>query len=1831
MKKILITLFFVFMNSFLLNAQSLSSLWKQAQTAREKDLPQTENAALEKICTKAKSTKAYGDLLKAQLRLSANKTQISGDSATIELQRLENELQQVEQTDPVLSAVYHCVLGKLYQNQQRETNDYKERSAKHFAAAMQQPDLLAARTAKSYAPFVVEGTDSGIFNEDLLHVIGWESDDMATLHKFYSQAGNRRAACITALELAKQRYPNEPYSVKRSRLVQSLDSLIKVYGDLTVCGEVAIARYQQMANAVDVETEDKYNYINYALAHWGAWPRMNILRNAQSEMTRPGFDVSIGEELTQTDCQRKIFINNARNISSLRLDVWRVDVAGDTDLNPRKDEDYKKLIQTATAIPEATQSLRFYGHAPYKEVTDSMLLPALPKGVYLLEMTSDNKQIKASRSLMYVSDLYFVSERIPNNGIRMAVLDAKTGNPISGAHIRLKTNRGSNNPSIQNYTTNEKGEVETTFSGRVPDEVYVFTDDDAAFPERYLRGSQYRFYDNKRNMSVIQLFTDRRIYRPSQTVQVAALTYLNEQHHDISVESNKQVKITLHDANGKEVSTHNITTDEFGVGKTEFDLPTGLLTGQYSIRATSGNTSASTYFSVEEYKRPTFDIQFDEITTQYQAGDTLLVTGVAKSFADVPVQNAKVNYTVTRSQALWWYRLNDDGDAQLMQDTLTTDDEGRFTMRVPLIIKELPKVKRPRFYRFIAHAQVTDNAGESHEGEVAIPLSTHPTAFSCNLPNQALRDSLKSIKFDYLNNVGKPIDGNVTFWIDGKQSSCKANETIKLSPLSSALHHLKAVCGNDTIEQDFVVFSISDKKPATQTHDWFWQSASEFPRDGKPVYIQMGASDDNQHILYTLFSGKRVIESGVIDQSNAITTREFRYKEEYGDGLLFTCAWVRDGKLYSHSATIMKPLPDKRLDVKFTTFRNRLQPGQTEEWTLSIRRPEGKTQRSQLMATLYDMSLDKIRKHEWRFSPNIYHDLPSTRWSGAGSYGAALSGYQDLKMLPERALTVSHFDEECLYWNTETLVLYGNGRFFGGRPQVLYSKRAAVAKANVADIEEVSTEAAIETAAFAVDATANGADEVQSESAKTSSDQLRENLNETAFFYTNLATDADGNVKVKFTLPDCITSWRFIGFAHDKSMNYGFTEGVTVAKKELMVQPNMPRFIRRGDNATITSRIFNSSSKRQSGTAIMQLIDPATQQVVYSQKRAFAVDAQQTANVEFNYTPSDVSDILICRITAEGKNFSDGEQHYLPILPDKEWVTNTLSFTQNEAGTLNVDLKKLFPVNDKRNKLTIEYTNNPTWLMVQALPTVAQPNKNDAISLAAAFYANTISNNILHQSSDIKQTLELWKRESGKETSLMSSLQKNEELKELALAETPWVMEAERETEQKQMLIQFFDESIVTSRLNSCREKLSSLQRNDGSWSWWPGMPGSRYITNTVSEMLVRLNIMCGKQSQTTTMLNRGINFLGKALVKEMNEIKKRELKGEKNILPSESSITTLYIMALDGTKISGDVKEAHSFMLNRLLNVPSVYTIFGKARTAIIFAKNGHTAKANEFLQSVKEYSVYTEEMGRYFDTRKAGYHWFDYHIPTEVAAIEAIKMLQPDDKQTVQEMQRWLLQEKRTTCWDTPINSVNAVYAFLNGETNKLSQQGNPTTLRVDGAKLELPQATAGLGYVKTAISGTNVQTFTAEKQSTGTSWGSIYAQFMQNVAEISDASAGLSVTREVLGDKKSLHVGDKITIRLTIKADRVYDFVELIDKRAACLEPVNQLSGYRGGYYCAPHDNSTNYYFDQLRKGTHVIETSYYIDRKGSYTTGTCTVQCAYATGYAGRAAATSFEVK
>lgn len=1816
MKRNILSLLIALFATMQVAAQTYDNLWKQAEINAQKAQPKSEIAVMKKIIAKASAAKDYGQLLAAEIRQMTLWKEISADSLTPNVKRMEAEVLKVN--DPALKAVRYAVLGKVY----RDMNEKK--SQEFFKKALGQPELLARHTSAEYVPLTLKGVDGSSFNNDLLHLIGFEADSKEAylqLYTYYNKVGNRGAACLCAYKLIEKYRQDDVREVKKSKYLQTIDSLIQIYQDIPEAGELAVEHFRFMEGATDAKPQDKLNYINYALSRWGEWSRMNELRNAQKRLTEPMFRVKDMPQVLRPG--EKVWVQlDVRNLQNLKISISRLNITADNEYDAQDEATYKMLLKKTTKLHQKDYSRNYYGRPDYQEVKDSIEIGGnLPLGAYLMEVTSDNTGIAPQRKLFYVSNLAVMIQQLPDDKHRYVVVNATDGQPIAGAKIELydqwyNFNTKKDKRTVHaRLTTDENGEA---YFKNVDGNILISTNNDKFTPATGIYLSRDRYYEKKDNETKYQVYTDRALYRPGQTVHVTAIDFVNMKGVDAKVPVGRdELDFRLCNASWKEVEMKKAKVDEYGTASVDFELPKEGQTGMYHV---SVNDQVNRFFRVEEYKRPTFEITFPKVNEKYNWGDTVVVKATAKTYSGVPVQGAKVEYQVTRRNQLWWWGAGSAG--QLVKtDSCVTREDGTFDVEIPLEASLSGKdeadmsdfMRIARFFNFEVSAIVTDISGESHEGVMSLPLGTKPTILTVNLPKRIETDSLKTVTFAYRNASGMPISSRLKYRIDkGEWKDAEANVPVSIKEYASSassassslvwksgVHQLEAICGQDTLQQKFTLFSMKDTHPVEPTTEWYYQTAKTFPRDGKPVYIQVGSSENGAHIVYSIIAGNKLLEKGAWELGDSIVTLPFTYKEEYASGIVLNYSFVKQGKCYTRMMSIARPLPEKKLNIAWKTFRNRLTPGQKEEWTLKITTPDGKPAKAQLMSVLYDKSLDQIAPHSWKMSLGFSQWLPSCYWtSNLWYYTMDLLGVYPTKYFDQKQLDVDKFDGKFFsyYAYMQAVELSKLERSSGGTVESVRIEKHSSVKDEVVREEakgiwiRSSKMTRVGAAAPSANKVFDVVEEMPQFAGGSGSDarqfldkvQVRENMNETAFFYPALESDNNGNVAIRFTLPESVTTWKFMGLAHDKEMRNGLLVDEAVAQKTVMVQPNMPRFLREGDKSTIVVKLFNTSDKKVSGNTRMQILDPETNKVVWQKTQNYCIDAEGSATISFDVQGLKEG-VYINKVVAAGNGYSDGEQHYLPVLSNRELVVNTLPITLHQKGEQSFDLSKLFLNKEGKQakgaeeaKVTIEYTNNPSWLMLKALPAISNPDEEDAISLMSAIYANTITNHV----------------------------QKHLSLENLT------------------------QESI---RLQNQVEKLKKLQNPNGSFSWWKGMKGSRYMTTSVAEMMVRLNAIAGVQKSTARMLTSAIDYLSWQTAQEVREMKKQEEKKQK-VNPSEQALHYLYILSMDGRKMKQNLEQDKAYLLDKMSKMTGDFSIYGKARAAVVLARNSqqnaaYRKKAGEYLQSVNEYAVYREEMGRYYDTRKALYSWRNYKIPTQVSVIEAMQMLKPNDKQTIEELQRWLLMSKRTQVWDTPVNTVDAVYAFMKGNESNWSRKAENAVLKLDGKLLPMPQDSTTLGYVKTERPG-KASKLSIDKKSDYTSWGAVYAEFKQPISEIGSMESGIKVRRVIVpaesDSKGNAQVGEKVKVTLLITADRDYDFVQITDKRAACLEPVNQLSGYQWGIGCyvSPRDHATNFYFDRLSKGKHIVEMEYYVDRKGDYQSGTCIAECTYSPEFGGR---------
>lgn len=1863
-----------------MQAQTYDNLWKELEVLERKDLPKSVISEAMKIYDKAKAEQNVPQMMKAYLTAMQYRSLLTPDSLKVDMNGLEQWASQTGSMED--KAILYSILGEMTM-----PADVKK-GLGYLQASLKDKDRLLLIPVEKLRPMVRVGEASKrYFRDNLYNLLArraiqimqqyrWQaaakanqtnslSVDMTDMDQFvtyqfvpvsdcdltaavmqtyqsllkaYDTETEREGWLLTGIDALNYLYRNFSGNFSNDVCQQELRKWIHTYPAVKTVPEayLALAQFLQYQN----NQVERLRIVREGIAGYPRYEGINQLKNIEKEILNASLSLEIATAYPGEQQSVKV---NYKNLTGITLQLYKVNLPVTSAVLQNRTTHFESKY----ARLQREEHFSLKPTTDYLNVDTTLTIQAPQAGIYFLKAVPDGKKGVSDGTLMNVTALKTIYRPLPDGTLELVVVDAVSGQPVSEAEVTIYTEKGGGYSPQQTYQADKQGTLKLDFLNSNKYWYNAHTAADNAMPILNLWKNDYYYKESKRK-EVLQLFTDRSIYRPGQTVYVSGLAYEMEKD-STRVLADKKYTVSLYDANNNETGKVEVRTNGFGSFSGQFVLPSPCLTGYFSLRA--ADTSVS--FKVEEYKRPTFDVTFEPVKVEYQVGDSIEVVGMAKTFAGAPVQNARVHYNISRSYA-WVWRFMGRGSARWEGEAMT-DADGKFSVPVHFEIDSDRRESPLWYYTYNIQADVTDGAGETQQANLSLPLgSTSMVLNMDNLPDNLVKEKKLEIKLTAMNLSGEPVDTPVTYQVvemeeqkDGQEKegrkvltgTVEANKSFvpeAIYALPSGNYRLKLSAKDTqgrecTASKNFLLFSLNDKRPPFVITDWFYQDGLEFDA-ASPATVYIGSSEKNVYLLYDVFAGNKRLESKRIELSDSVVSFRFPYKKEYGDGILVSMAFVKDGRLYSHNARIMKPAPEKKLQLKWTTFRDKLRPGQQEEWKLTVLYPDGSPAEAEMLATMYDASLDKIYSaHKLDFGVDFHYVVPLTYWNTSYMRNAYL--YVDFPLKRLRAVPLEYSE----------LIIPSTGRMeamvvgYGGSPRATLAGALKIrgrSAANAVMNQEAVTDMVLQEEMVETSAQEKVEMGSSEELAETGDIQIRENFAETAFFYPQLRTNEKGEVSISFVLPESLTRWKFMGLAHTRNVDYGKIEATATASKEFMLQPNMPRFVRVGDKANIAASLMNLSDKGVKGTVRMELFNPETEKVFYSQKQKFDVKGGETGHVNFTFEVSDKYAVMACRMVADGDTFSDGEQRYIPVLTDKQWVTETVPLNVNGEGAHTFSLENLFNKHSKtasEQRLTVEFTAHPAWYAVQALPVVAHPQNEDALSWATAYYAHSLAAYIVKENPRIKQVFDSWKAQGGTKETFMSNLQKNQELKNILLAETPWLAEATNEAEQKQRIATLFDLNTMNSQLAVSVEKLGELQNADGAWSWYKGMQGSRYVTTQVMEMLVRLNALTPQDadSRMQPMIQKGFEYLGKQAAEEYKSMKEAEKKGAVGIRPSEQVLRYLYICALDG-KAPVDEK-VNRYFIDKLSGEGKELTIYGKALGAIILQQSGKVAEARLFMQSLMEYSVVTDEMGRYFDTPKARYSWFSYKIPTEVAAMEAIQRITKDTK-AIDEMKRWLLKQKQTQTWETPIATADAVYALMaTGASDLLANTGGvEITL---GKEVIRTPADDAIGYIKKTVSGDvmNIKKVRVDKEGAGMGWGAVYAQYLESMDQIGEQGNGLSVSRqlykgdEALNESVPLKVGDKITVRLTVKADRDMDFVQIKDDRAACMEPLQAVSGFRWGnglgYYQATKDASTQFFIDQMRKGTYVIEYQVYVNRTGEYQAGIATVQSAYAPEFGG----------
>lgn len=1848
----------------------------------------------EKAITEAIQTKNTPLLI--QSLITRMKNQLEKDTDTFP--ELIKEVETYAKTcpDPASVAVLHSMIAEMYNNfymqnrwsvnqrtqlagyvpediREWTSNLFRDKIKQELTLSLQPAQLLQQTPVSQYNLILKKGKDTPQLRPTLYDFLAFRAIDLQPSDKWYEDliAFRRTQPEKKALlldELDYWQYKYDIQSVNATDYRNALDSLYKVYDKKTFAAEIRIAemnllqreRYQGDKAHQDSIQALIYTLCKESIAQYPDYDRVNVFKNQLNEMETPVLNIQSdnnvypGKDLT---LQLK-YVNTpqltVRIYKSLRQpeDVWR------------------NLYKNSKSMRgELVKEVTFDMHLPnsYTEADSILTIPMDKLGLYEYVITVPGKQLTVSNRFS-VSRLAALTRSQANNS-EVLVTDLESGKPIEGATvIYYKTNR-------MNGTVQRQGEVKTDRLGiavlpakkNITQIRPVFREDTSSiFTNIYPYGS-FRSGQDKEEVD-LSLFTDRGIYRPGQNVFFKGIAYVKDTDNP-HVVAGRTYTVALRDANYKEVASKTFKTDKFGSFNGEFTIPAQTLGGSFTLVSERARTN----IRVEEYKRPTFKVSFLPLKEEVSFGNPVKLTGEAQTFSGIDLQTGEVNWTITRRP--FWARLYmpnpfDFTYKQVASGTAKVDSKGNFTIS---FVPERPETTglRPAFQSYEVTATLTDSKGETQEASYTFSVGDTGILLDIQMPGQEMEsDSAKAVITAYTVNrqkasaegsytiyslldekPGKDLFGVDRYKIDKQMATGNFITGDEISPavfreLPAGRYRLevKSTDSNGkevSANQDFILYSRRDKRPPVFMHTWLIKEHTSCVPGEEAAFI-FGTSDKDTHILYEIYTASnKCMERKYIRLSDENRTFRLPFKETDGEGFTVSFTFVKDGKMYVTEVPVYRRQPDRKLNIQAKTFRDHLLPGSKENWKFRITDADSATVSAEVLASMYDASLDKLLPFSWSFSPRRSVYLSAPRFSE----GAAFNSSSRYETGDRKGLNVPQYQYDHLNWQ-DVLSLgyrYGrNNRTFATGAIMKSATAPAVAEA----ISITNDSAPLEESAVRADQGVADiiAEEEVEENGKSfvpnNPIELRENFAETAFFYPALVTNEAGDVAFSFTMPESNTTWKLQLLAQTEDLKYGYLSREIITSKPLMVTPNLPRFLRQGDEVTITTQVSNQSGATIDGRASLELFDPDNDQPVIcltKSQKPFTLPADSTTTVSWSFkVPAAAGGVIGCRIVADSDKGSDGEQHLIPVLSNEILVTESTPFYLFDKSEEVIRLKDNKGIRPFRT--TLELTANPVWYAVQALPTLTQPENDNVISWFASYYSNTLASYIATAHPRIQQVISQWKAQGGNASTLYSNLEKNAELKNILLQETPWVLEADNETEQKQRLSLLFDMNRAAGQREIALRHLLDLQTPNGGWSWFKGMYPSQEITLYILKgmsQLTELNAVEYNQ-QEKEMQIKALKFVDKQIQSDYEALQKIKNWQKNEISPLEIEYLFVRSNYRDIPEL-GSAREAIRYYTDLAEKQWNKQSIHGKGEIAWLMWRNGKKEVAGKIIAWLRKTASTSSDKGMYWANNRRGENSFVSPVETHCLLMALFNETSPK-KQDTDRLKQWLLSQKQTQNWESVPATVNAIYALLLTGSDWLDT--NNTCTAVWGKQTySTTNGELATGYLKVTVSDEKTiasegNSISIQKEGSAPAWGAVYEQYFQNINDVKKQKGVLNVEKKLFVETNNgteqqlrpvtpdepLRIGDKVIVRLVVRTDREMDYVFLKDLRAGCFEPANQLSGsvYRDGvwYYQSPTDVSENFFFDRLPQGTFVLEYAVYVNRPGEYAGGISTIQCLYA---------------
>ncbi len=1654
-----------------------------------------------------------------------------------------------------------------------------------------------------------------------------------------------------------------------------------------------------------------------------------------------------------------------RNVTDLYYRIIKVNRGEVRDLRRKLEKNYsgdndKKFIEFFTAKAAfKSGSFKLPDDGDYQQHSIEVKLDAIPEGEYMVLYShrSDfsTKDNGMAHAFTVISNISYVHRLLNDGSAEFYVLNRESGEPIAGVTAAAFARRYNNSKGT--YEAIKVGDFITDASGYF--KVDYFKDDNRRnFSVNFSKGidfnstekldAQYYYYGGSINqykqeheISRTQtfFFLDRAIYRPGQTIYFKGLV-IDTDGKNPKIKTNYSTTITLMDVNQQERGEVQITTNEFGTFNGVFTAPSSGLTGQMSLRSDDGSGEAS--FSVEEYKRPKFEVGFNPVTAAFRLNEAIKVDGYARAYSGANIDGASVKYRVVRVANFpfwWWCRWGSYPSSPEMEITngiTTSDANGKFNVDFNAIPDlTVDKESDPTFI-YTVYADVTDINGETHSSSSSVSVGYKSLRVSVDVAD-INKDDKKASENEYtiqtVNLAGQfqAAKGQVKIfslvaparafrkrlWEQPDRKLYTQDEYHKLFPhdlyddesnkfkwqrarevfslnfdtekvttfkLGDATkwtngEYVLEITSTDKDGQQvrevsyFTVYATSSKTIPAPVVSYF-KDVKMLAEPGEVASFSAGTSELNAKVLYEIEQDGMILFKEWITIKNEQRLFEIPIKETYRGNVAVHWTFIKDNRLYVQNAVVSVPYTNKQLDISFESFRDKLQPGENEQWKILIKGKTADKVAAEMVATLYDASLDEFRMQSWyaSFYNSVYARLG---WLSTNGFAIReLTHYEDdWNTGHSRSADYPYFDQ--LNWFGYNFYQFSRDSR-GSRGGVMFSMISgapgAAKKATMREESEVSMDSMAsspkESAAEEPKPNSKGNEVVKQDMSEV---KIRKNFNETAFFYPQLQTNDKGEIIIKFTIPEALTRWKMLGFAHTKDLKSGFAYNQLVTQKDLMVVPNQPRFFRENDKMKFSTKITSMVDNELTGQAQLEFFDALTMKPVddlmknQGKNQNFSLKPRQSTSLEWSIEIPEGLQAITYRIVAKAGDFSDGEEMVLPVVTNRMLVTETLPLPIRGKQTKEFNFEKLVSNKSttlRHQRFTLEFTSNPAWYAIQALPYLMEYPYDCVEQTFSKFYANSIASHIANSNPRIKQVFDTWK--NIQPDALLSNLEKNQELKSALLEETPWVLQSKDESQRKRMVGVLFDLNRMSGELERALDKIVKAQSSNGGFSWFPGFPEDRYMTQHIIAGMGHLDVMGVKairaDNRTWNMTKSAIDYMDNKIKDDYDRLlalaKRKEIKLADNhigYLQYHYLYTRSYFK---DTAISASSKEAFNYFLGQAKKYwLSSGSLYMQGMTCLALNRYGDKTVTAAMIKSFSERALHSEEMGMYWKN-DVGYYWWQAPIETQALMIEVYDEV-AGDKNSVEDLKAWLLKQKQTQDWKTTKATVEACYALLRRGSDALASTKlveitvggkivDPT--KVEGSKIE-----AGTGYFKTAWQASEITSemgkIKISKTDDGVAWGAVYWQYFEQLDKITSAETPLKLKKDLflqqntdrgpvitpVNDKSSFHIGDLVKVKIELRVDRDMEYVHLKDMRAAGFEPVSTLSTfkYQDGlyYYESPKDLATNFFIGYLPKGTYVFEYDLRVSQKGNFSNGVTTIQCMYAPEFTSHSAGIRVDVK